>query len=212
MPQRLNEWNLRNVGKNYPHSTEVLTVQAICVLSFVQTVHPFYCLTTAELPGNLVVGRALSGNLLHHRVKDADCIIWDEISMSSKTVCEIVNQIHCRLAPPNSILPPFGGKQAIMVGKFLQLRPVPNFIDEGKFFFESAVFSHAFPHRAQSHLAAKWWRTPIQGLPKGSQNGRVLPSIYWLLEKPIQKPGARTGRGCGSHLIQGDLCPNAQSS
>ena len=27
------QWNLRNVGKIYPHSTEVLTVQAICVLS-----------------------------------------------------------------------------------------------------------------------------------------------------------------------------------
>ena len=33
MPQRLNlQWNLRNVGKIYPHSAEVLTVQAICVL------------------------------------------------------------------------------------------------------------------------------------------------------------------------------------
>ena len=42
-----------------------------------------------------------------------------------------------------------GGKQIILVGEFLQLRPVPDLFDEGKFLFFSPIFQKCFSHRFQ---------------------------------------------------------------
>jgi hypothetical protein len=42
---------------------------------------------------------------------------------------------------------PFGGKQVVVVGEFLQLRPVPNMFDEGAFCFESGLFHCTISHR-----------------------------------------------------------------
>ena len=88
----------------------------------VSTVHSFYGLKTADLPWQLVVSRALEDNLCSERVKGIDCVIWDEASMSSRRIFEIVNQLHTNLSP----LPqrPFNGVQMVIVGEFLQLRPV----------------------------------------------------------------------------------------
>ena len=41
----------------------------------------------------------------------------------------------------------FGGKQIISVGDFLQLRPVPNMFDGGKFLFDAELFKISIPHR-----------------------------------------------------------------
>ena len=38
-------------------------------------------------------------------------------------------------------------KQVIIVGEFLQLRPVPNSLDSGEFMLKSRVFEHAIAHR-----------------------------------------------------------------
>ena len=45
--------------------------------------------------------------------------------MSSQRMLEIVNAIHHRLSENGDKTKPFGGKQIILVGEFLQLRPVP---------------------------------------------------------------------------------------
>lgn len=48
---------------------------------------------------------------------------------------------------------PFGGKQVILVGEFLQLRLVPSFFDDGDFMFQSYVFNAAIGHRFElTHL------------------------------------------------------------
>lgn len=44
---------------------------------------------------------------------------------------------------------PFGGKQLILVGEFLQLRPVPGRFDSGELMFFSPVFQWAIAHRIQ---------------------------------------------------------------
>ena len=54
-----------------------------------------------------------------------DVVIWDEASMSSARMLELVNALHHRLCEDEfeeeSL--PFAGKQIIIVGEFLQLRP-----------------------------------------------------------------------------------------
>ena len=112
------------------------------------TVHSFYGLRTADLPSDFVVERAIANSLEEERVRKADTVIWDEISMSSGRVFELANKIHVVLSPLCETSHLFGGKQVILVsGDFLQLRPVSNLFDLGKFVFESPLFIKAIPHR-----------------------------------------------------------------
>ena len=60
---------------------------------------------------------------------------------------KLVNVIHHRLSEDGNEDKPFGGKQVILVGEFLQLRPVPNDIDEGIFLFHSPAFQSCITHR-----------------------------------------------------------------
>jgi len=108
------------------------------------TIHSFYGLQTAELPSQGVIRRSLANNLVAQRIKKVDTIIWDESSMTSARVFELVNAIHHHVSPDT--ITPFGGKQVVIVGDFLQLRPVPNDFDEGEFIFGSRLFKVAIPH------------------------------------------------------------------
>ena len=113
----------------------------------VATVHSFYGLQAADLPWNLVIQRATSHNLVRERLKAAQCIIWDEASMSSRRILVLVNCIHHELAEEGKSMKPFGGKLLIVVGEFLQLPPVPGPFDDGRHMFESSLWKKFLPHR-----------------------------------------------------------------
>ena len=113
------------------------------------TVHSFYVLQTADMPSEKVICRSTSMAHCVQRMKDADMVIWDEAGMSSRRTFELINAIHHRIAEDNARSKPFGGKQVILVGDFLQLRPVRNHFDGGQFMFESALFDIAVLHRFQ---------------------------------------------------------------
>lgn len=102
---------------------------------------------TAELPWRQVIDRSLCNSLVCDCVKAIDMIIWDEASMSSRRMLELVNILHHDLADDLGCMYPFAGKQLILVGEFLQLQPVPNMFDEGCYMFESPLFDHAISHR-----------------------------------------------------------------
>ena len=112
-----------------------------------RTVHSQYALQTADMPSEMVIERATSTLHCMEELRKADTIVWDEIGMSSQRVFELVNTIHHKLDPENredgeiTSWKPFGGKQMILVGEFLQLRPVPNTFDEGKMMYESELFA-----------------------------------------------------------------------
>lgn len=113
----------------------------------VATVHAYYGLEAADLPWSLVIQRAMSHNLVRERFKEAECIIWDEASMSSWRIFELANYIHHVLAAEGQSLKPFAGRQLIVVSEFLQLPPVPNFFDQGRPMFESSLWRKVLPHR-----------------------------------------------------------------
>ena len=121
------------------------TVYDGCEVS-ASTVHSFYALQTADHPWPTVVGRSCANSLVMKRLQEVDAIIWDEASMSSRRIFELVNAIHHE-STNDERLYPFAGKQMIVVGEFLQLRPVPNEFDAGHFMFESPVFQACIPHR-----------------------------------------------------------------
>ena len=113
------------------------------------TVHSAYGLQTAELPWNKVVARSPTMNHCMSKILLTDTLIWDEASLSSARTLQIVNAIHQALAlkAKKDVGKPFGGKQVVLVGDFLQLRPVPNLFDTGRFLFEAEIFKVSFPHR-----------------------------------------------------------------
>ena len=111
------------------------------------TVHSYYGLSTAELPWWQVIDRSCENSLIRDRIKAIDVIIWDEASMSSQRMFELVNFLHHELATDDCKNLPFAGKQIILIGEFLQRQPVPNLFDEGHFMFFSPLFDFAVAHR-----------------------------------------------------------------
>ena len=111
-----------------------------------KTVHSQYGLQTCELPKQLLVERALKRNNIVDFITDTDVLVWDEISMSSKRIFELVNMLH-HIVSKNAL--PFGGIQVILVGDFCQLKPIPDILDKGNPVFHSKLFNKAFPHRIE---------------------------------------------------------------
>jgi hypothetical protein len=109
-----------------------------------RTVHSFYGLNTAELPASLLIQRSLDQQDVVDRIKSLDVLIWDEISMSSMRLLNIVNLLQQNIH--NNTLP-FGGIQVILGGDFYQLKPIPDVIDAGDSAYKSIIFDKVFPHR-----------------------------------------------------------------
>ena len=115
------------------------------------TAHSYYGLGAADMPSEKLILRALSDVRITEKLRKVDVVIWDEASMSSARMLELANALH-HLAyeyDGEESRMPFGETQLIVVGEFLQLRPVPNSFDSGDFMFSSIVFQHAVPHRFQ---------------------------------------------------------------
>lgn len=81
-------------------------------------------------------------------IRDVDVIIWDEVSIFSSRILELVSTLHHNIAG-NGNLNMFGRKQLVLVGEFLKLRPEPSRFDEGAFMFNLFVFSAGVLHRIQ---------------------------------------------------------------
>jgi ABC-type branched-subunit amino acid transport system ATPase component len=63
-----------------------------------KTVHSQYGLRVAELPSRLLIECSLEQNVTVKQVADTTVLIWDEVSMSSTRILELVNKIHHMVA------------------------------------------------------------------------------------------------------------------
>ena len=62
------------------------------------TVHSYYGLGAADLPSEQLLNRATSDARICEKVKKVAVIIWDEASISSARILELVNTLHHRLS------------------------------------------------------------------------------------------------------------------
>ena len=89
------------------------------------TVHSHYGFQAANISWKQVISRSAENSLVHDRLKSVDVLIWDEASMSSQRIFELANALHHEVAEDEqSCHRFFAGKQVILVGEFLQLKPV----------------------------------------------------------------------------------------
>lgn len=65
-----------------------------------KTVHSQHGLQTCELPAQLLAERALGKKNIVDDIFGVDVLIWDEISMSSKRIFELVNILHHMMEVP----------------------------------------------------------------------------------------------------------------
>jgi len=137
------------------------------------TVHSHYALQTADMPAEMVIERSASIPHFVKRIKAADTIIWDEAGMSSKRIFQLVNAIQHEIADERDISKPFASKQMILVGEFLQLKPLPGTFDDGEFMLHSRLFTVAIPYRFElkqlmrQNLAEKTFITALKELRQG---------------------------------------------
>ena len=96
------------------------------------TVHSFIGVGTAQGSFNSIVEKACSNQRIRKELLEAKYVVWDECSMGSSRLLKLFHAITLHVRDKKL---PFGGIQTILVGDWLQLKPV--------------LFPSLFPHIIQ---------------------------------------------------------------
>lgn len=141
----------KSINKNIPVGA-MTGCAAILLECNARTLHSWSGIKLAKQSNELVVASVLKNKNALKTWKSAQGLILDEVSMLSKKIFEIVEEI-ARRAKHNPM--PFGGMQVVFTGDFFQLPPVGTFGDPDteKFCFESPIWNTVFkPH---NHIELK---------------------------------------------------------
>lgn len=109
-----------------------------------KTIHSWAGIGLAKKDDNLIVTAVMSNKFKKYNWVKTDILIIDEVSMMSKRMFELLDQIGKRT---RKSIKPFGGIQLIFSGDFYQLPPVNKQIenkDESAFCFESCLWGETF--------------------------------------------------------------------
>jgi ATP-dependent DNA helicase PIF1 len=114
-----------------------------------RTIHSWSGIRLAKGDKNKIIESVIKNKRSVKTWKSVDVLIVDEISMMSKKIFEILDEIG-RAARRNSA--PFGGIQLVFTGDFFQLPPVgtEDDTDSDKFCFESPIWSQTF--KPENHV------------------------------------------------------------
>jgi ATP-dependent DNA helicase PIF1 len=117
-----------------------------------RTLHSWSGIKLAKGNKQTVIASVLKNKNVMKLWKKAKGIILDEVSMLSKKIFEIIEEI-ARSAKLSAR--PFGGMQVIFTGDFFQLPPVGNLEDPDteKFCFESPIWNTVF--KPENHIELK---------------------------------------------------------
>ena len=102
-----------------------------------RTIHSWGGLGIEETLNHQVKSSIAKGDL-KQRIKKAEVLIIDEISMLSANRLDLVDSV-CQLVRKNSH--PFGGLQVVLSGDFFQLPPVARGSEDSRFALEAEVWS-----------------------------------------------------------------------
>ena len=135
----------KSINKNIPVCA-MTGCAAVLLECNARTLHSWSGIKLAKQSTDIVVASVLKNNNALKAWKSAQGIILDEVSMLSKKVFEIIEEI-ARRVKKNPL--PFGGMQVIFTGDFFQLPPVGTHgdPDTNKFCFETPIWNTVFkPH------------------------------------------------------------------
>jgi ATP-dependent DNA helicase PIF1 len=111
------------------------------------TLHSWASIKNINIPSHKLVRYINNNPKLKNKWINTDILIIDEVSMLSKKLFELLDELGKLLR--DNITKPFGGIQLIFSGDFFQLPPIGNKIDydSSKFCFESERWSDTFDHQ-----------------------------------------------------------------
>lgn len=135
----------KSMNKNIPVCA-MTGCAAVLLECNARTLHSWSGIKLAKQSADIVVSSVLKNKNALKAWKSATGLILDEVSMLSKKIFEIVEEI-ARRVKRNSL--PFGGMQVVFTGDFFQLPPVGTHgdPDTNKFCFESPIWNTVFkPH------------------------------------------------------------------
>ena len=117
-----------------------------------KTLHSWSGIKLAKGTKEEVVKSVLFNKFALKSWKSAQTIILDEVSMLSKKVFEIIEEIGRRVKHSDL---PFGGMQVVFIGDFFQLPPIETHgqPDSGKFCFETPLWYATF--KPENHIELK---------------------------------------------------------
>jgi len=159
-----------------------------------RTIHSWSGIKLAKGDRDRIVQSVIKNKRSVKTWKSVDVLIIDEISMMSKKIFDILDELgkRCR----NSTLP-FGGIQMIFTGDFFQLPPVGNEDDEDsdKFCFESALWSQTFRPENHIQLTTIFRQKDPQFIHILSQirKGKLNKDSADVLRKHLNRPYDATG-------------------
>jgi len=114
-----------------------------------RTIHSFSGIKLCKGQREKIVASVLKNRNAVNDWRNVKCLILDEVSMLSKKVFEIIEEIARKARRNNS---PFGGVQVVFLGDFFQLPPVEteNEPDTAQFCFETPLWNQTF--RLENHI------------------------------------------------------------
>ena len=117
-----------------------------------RTLHSWSGIKLAKGPKDKIISAVLNNRNVMKTWRRAKILILDEVSMLSKKIFEIIEEI-ARLSRRSSS--PFGGMQVVFTGDFYQLPPVgtDGEPDTEKFCFESPIWKQVF--KMENHIELK---------------------------------------------------------
>jgi ATP-dependent DNA helicase PIF1 len=117
-----------------------------------KTIHSWAGIGQASGESQKIIERVIKNKYKRQNWIDTELLIVDEVSMLSKRLFQVLNNIGQRARKRIGI--PFGGIQVIFSGDFYQLPPVGDKedIETSQFCFESEIWSSLFPKSNQISL------------------------------------------------------------
>jgi len=131
-----------NISKQKDKNIQVCALTGCAALLLqckAKTLHSWAGIGLAKDEIDIIIERVKRNKSKRNRWKEVDILVIDEISMLSKNLFELLNEIAQRVRRNNL---PFGGIQLVLSGDFYQLPPVfKNKNEASGFCFESNIWS-----------------------------------------------------------------------
>ena len=177
---------LQELCKKYKKTFQITALTGCAALLLdcnAKTIHSWSGVGTAKESDINYYIRKLKKNKIHINWKTVDVLIVDEVSMMSKKLFNILDEIGKILRNNDR---PFGGIQVVFSGDFFQLPPVAKEIgDESQFCFESESWNNSF---RSIHILTKNFRQDNKSFTKMLNNirvGKITHSTVELLKSRI---------------------------
>jgi ATP-dependent DNA helicase PIF1 len=154
-----------------------------------RTLHSWSGIKLAKGPSKAVIDSVLKNKRAVAQWRKTKCLVLDEVSMLSKKVFEIIEEIARKTTKINL---PFGGMQVIFTGDFYQLPPVGTSgdTDTDKFCFESPLWSQVFPDHSHVVLTTIFRQTDQDYIRILQQIriGNISEESVQILRKYVKRP------------------------